>query len=41
MVGFGGVDNVRFRGVVLPGDRLVVIVSDDQEKALLERLLKP
>lgn len=26
MVGFGGVDNVRFRGVVLPGDRLVVMV---------------
>lgn len=27
MVGFGGVDNVRFRGVVLPGDRLVVMVK--------------
>jgi 3-hydroxyacyl-[acyl-carrier-protein] dehydratase len=26
MVGFGGVDNVKFRGVVLPGDRLVVMV---------------
>lgn len=27
MVGFGGVDNVRFRGVVLPGDRLIVMVK--------------
>jgi 3-hydroxyacyl-[acyl-carrier-protein] dehydratase len=27
MVGFGGVDNVKFRGVVLPGDRLVVMVK--------------
>jgi len=26
MVGFGGVDDVKFRGVVLPGDRLVVMV---------------
>jgi 3-hydroxyacyl-[acyl-carrier-protein] dehydratase len=24
MVGFGGLDNVRFRGTVLPGDRLVI-----------------
>lgn len=24
MVGFGGMDNVRFRGTVVPGDRLVV-----------------
>jgi 3-hydroxyacyl-[acyl-carrier-protein] dehydratase len=24
MVGFGGMDNVRFRGMVVPGDRLVV-----------------
>ncbi|MGV3486231.1 MAG: beta-hydroxyacyl-ACP dehydratase, partial [Planctomycetaceae bacterium] len=27
MVGFGGVDNVKFRGVVLPGDRLVLMVK--------------
>lgn len=27
MVGFGGLDNVRFRGTVVPGDRLL-IVSD-------------
>ncbi len=27
MVGFGGVDNVKFRGVVLPGDRLIVMVK--------------
>lgn len=26
MVGFGGVDKVKFRGVVLPGDRLIVMV---------------
>jgi 3-hydroxyacyl-[acyl-carrier-protein] dehydratase len=26
MVGFGGVDNVKFRGVVLPGDRLILMV---------------
>ncbi len=26
MVGFGGLDNVRFRGVVTPGSRLVVMV---------------
>lgn len=25
MVGFGGLDDVRFRGVVVPGDRLVVV----------------
>ncbi len=25
MVGFGGLDNVRFRGVVHPGDRFVVV----------------
>jgi 3-hydroxyacyl-[acyl-carrier-protein] dehydratase len=24
MIGFGGMDNVRFRGTVIPGDRLVV-----------------
>lgn len=27
MVGFGGVDEVKFRGVVLPGDRLIVMVK--------------
>ena len=27
MVGFGGVDEVRFRGVVTPGDRLVLMVE--------------
>lgn len=27
MVGFGGVDNVKFRGIVLPGDRLVLMVK--------------
>lgn len=26
MVGFGGLDNVRFRGTVVPGDRLVIAV---------------
>jgi len=25
MVGFGGLENVRFRDVVLPGDRLIVM----------------
>ncbi len=30
MVGFGGLDNVRFRGVVTPGDRLVVMVRLDR-----------
>jgi 3-hydroxyacyl-[acyl-carrier-protein] dehydratase len=25
MVGFGGLDKVRFRGTVLPGDRLVIV----------------
>lgn len=25
MVGFGGLDNVRFRGTVQPGDRLVIV----------------
>ena len=25
VLGFGGLDNVRFRGVVLPGDRLTVV----------------
>ena len=27
MVGFGGVDEVRFRGVVVPGDRLILMVE--------------
>jgi 3-hydroxyacyl-[acyl-carrier-protein] dehydratase len=27
MIGFGGLDKVRFRGVVVPGDRLVVVVE--------------
>lgn len=27
MIGFGGMDNVRFRGTVVPGDRLVVIAQ--------------
>lgn len=27
MVGFGGLDDVRFRGVVTPGDRLVLMVK--------------
>ncbi len=27
MVGFGGVDNVKFRGIVLPGDALIVMVK--------------
>jgi len=25
MVGFGGLENVRFRDIVLPGDRLIVM----------------
>lgn len=27
MVGFGGLDDVRFRGVVTPGDRLILMVK--------------
>jgi 3-hydroxyacyl-[acyl-carrier-protein] dehydratase len=27
MIGFGGMDDVRFRGTVVPGDRLVVIAQ--------------
>lgn len=27
MVGFGGLDDVRFRGVVAPGDRLILMVK--------------
>ena len=29
MVGFGGMDDVRFRGTVVPGDRLVVACAKD------------
>ncbi|MEM1225086.1 MAG: 3-hydroxyacyl-ACP dehydratase FabZ family protein [Planctomycetota bacterium] len=32
MVGFGGVDEVRFRGVVTPGDRLVLMVRLDKAR---------
>lgn len=32
MVGFGGVDEVRFRGVVVPGDRLVLMVRLDKTR---------
>jgi len=27
VVGFGGLDNVRFRGMVLPGDRLTIVLQ--------------
>ena len=27
VVGFGGLDNVKFRGIVRPGDRLVIVVQ--------------
>ncbi len=27
IVGFGGIDNVKFRGMVVPGDKLVVMAS--------------
>ncbi len=27
VVGFGGIDNVKFRGVVKPGDRLVIVIQ--------------
>lgn len=37
MVGFGGVDEVRFRGVVTPGDRLVLMVV--LEKARRGRMI--
>lgn len=37
MVGFGGVDEVRFRGVVTPGDRLIVMVI--LEKARRGRMI--
>ncbi|MEL6894986.1 MAG: 3-hydroxyacyl-ACP dehydratase FabZ family protein [Planctomycetota bacterium] len=37
MVGFGGVDDVRFRGVVRPGDRLVLMVR--LEKARRNRMI--
>ncbi|MBB3210236.1 3-hydroxyacyl-[acyl-carrier-protein] dehydratase [Rhodopirellula rubra] len=32
MVGFGGVDEVRFRGVVVPGDRLILMVRLDKTR---------
>lgn len=32
MVGFGGVDEVRFRGVVVPGDKLVLMVRLDKAR---------
>lgn len=32
MVGFGGVDEVRFRGVVTPGDNLIVMVRLDKAR---------
>jgi len=37
MVGFGGVDEVRFRGVVTPGDNLIVLVK--LEKARRGRMI--
>ncbi len=37
MVGFGGVDEVRFRGVVTPGDKLIVMVQ--LEKARRGRMI--
>lgn len=37
MVGFGGVDEVRFRGVVTPGNRLIVMVQ--LEKARRGRMI--
>ena len=37
MVGFGGVDEVRFRGVVVPGDRLVLLIQ--LEKARRGRMI--
>jgi 3-hydroxyacyl-[acyl-carrier-protein] dehydratase len=30
MVGFGGLDDVRFRGTVVPGDRLVIVCERTQ-----------
>lgn len=30
MVGFGGLDNVRFRGTVVPGDRLLIVCERTQ-----------
>lgn len=30
MVGFGGLDEVRFRGAVVPGDRLVIVAKANQ-----------
>jgi 3-hydroxyacyl-[acyl-carrier-protein] dehydratase len=33
MIGFGGMDEVRFRGTVVPGDRLVVVAEKLQLRA--------
>jgi 3-hydroxyacyl-[acyl-carrier-protein] dehydratase len=33
MIGFGGMDQVRFRGAVLPGDRLVIVAEKLQLRA--------
>ena len=30
IVGFGGLDNVRFRGLVRPGDRLIIVCAKKQ-----------
>jgi 3-hydroxyacyl-[acyl-carrier-protein] dehydratase len=30
MIGFGGLDSVRFRGIVVPGDRLVIACEKTQ-----------
>lgn len=32
MVGFGGLDNVKFRGMVRPGDRLVVAIEVTKQR---------
>ena len=37
IVGFGGLENVRFRGLVLPGDRLIVMCKLD--KVRRERMI--
>lgn len=33
MLGFGGLDEVRFRGTVRPGDRLVIVAEKLQVRA--------
>lgn len=35
MVGFGGLEDVRFRGVVLPGERFVIVVELIKAKRML------